>query len=199
MDKNLTVIVAHDYQCPWSYLSLFQAQQLKKEFPQLTFDWRGYELVPNGKDDLAVRPQPSERFKALSKLDSLPMPLHWPGIITAHAPLEGAEYVKENKPEAFDQYNEAVYRLFWEEGKDISDLKILETIARNVGLDADDFLQAIAAKKYAEKIIPFREAAYADGITHVTAFRFRGEQCAEASYATIKEMAERFIAWYETK
>jgi predicted DsbA family dithiol-disulfide isomerase len=197
MSKDLTVIVAHDYQCPWSYLSLFQAQKLKKDFPQLTLDWRGYELVPNGKDDLAERPQPSERFKTLSKLDGLPMPLHWPEVITAHAPLEGAEYVKENKLEAFDQYNEAVYRAFWEEGKDISDLKILETIAKNIGLDTNDFLQSIAAKKYAGKIIPFREAAYADGITHVTAFRFRGEQCAEAPYSTIRDLTQRFIAWYD--
>lgn len=196
MDKKLTVVIAHDYQCPWSYSSLFQAQRLKKDFPQLTLDWRGYELVPNGKDDLAERPQPSDRFKALSKVGNLPLPLHWPEIITAHAPLEGAEYVKENKPEVFDQYNEAVYRLFWEENKDISDPKILETIANNIGLDTNDFLQAVATKKYAKKIIPFREAAYADSITHVTTFRFLGEQCAEAPYDTIHEMAKRYIAWY---
>ena len=196
MGEGLRVIVAHDYQCPWCYLSLFQAQRLKKEFPQLTFDWRGYELLPGGQNDIAERPQPSERFIALAKLDNLPLPPAWPAIINAHAPLEGAEYVKENSPELFDRYNEIVYQAFWERNEDISDPKILENIARDIGLDSYDFLQAIIEKRYSKKIIPFKEAAYADGITHITTFRFLGEQCAEAPYATISDIARRYVAWY---
>lgn len=195
--KDLTVTVAHDYQCPWSWLSLFQAKRLKQEFPQINLDWRGYELVPNGIADLAERPQSSERFRALAKLDNLPLPPKWPAIIISHTALEGAEYVKDKSPELFDQYNETVYRAFWERDEDISNLKVLEEIAKDIGINTVKFLQAVNARQYAGKIIPFREAANADGITHITAFRFLGEQCAEAPYATISEMAKRFVTWYD--
>ncbi len=42
-----------------------------------------------------------------------------------HAPLEGAEWVKDKFPASFDAYNEAVYRAFWERSDDISNLDIL--------------------------------------------------------------------------
>lgn len=153
--------------------------------------------MPNGVADLAERPQSSERFKALAKLDNIPLPPKWPAIIISHNALEGAEYVKEKSPELFDQYNETVYRAFWERDEDISDLKVLKVIAEGIGLNTVDFLQVIIARQYAAQIIPFREAANADGITHITAFRFLGEQCAEAPYATISEMTKRFVTWYD--
>lgn len=192
-----SVIIAHDYQCPWCYLAFFQFERLKKEFPRLVFEWKGYELLPQARtEDKVIRPQPSERFKELAAIDDLPTPTAWPVVTNSHAALEGAEFVKKNRPELFSEYNESIYRAFWEEGKDISNHNTLAVIAEQVGIKKEDFLQAVSEKKYAKNIIPFKEAAYASGITHVTTFRFLGEQCAEATYSTISEMAKRHLAWY---
>jgi len=197
MNERLKVIIAHDYQCPWCYLAFFQYQRLKEEFPDLSFEWRGFELLPEIKtEDQTVRPEPSKRFKALVTIDKLPMPKAWPVVTNSHLALEAAEFVKENNPEQFDQYNEAVYRAFWQEGQDISDHQLLAALAKKAAIKTENLLAAITSKKYAQKIIPFKEAAYAKGVTHVTTFRFLGEQCAEASYQTISEMAKRQIAWY---
>ena len=103
--------------------------------------------------------------------------------------------MKENNPDLFDTYNEIIYRAFWDEEKDISDLGVLAALVEKMDINKDNFLQAITDKKYANQITPFKNAAYADGITHLTTFRYLGEQCSEAPYATINEMAIRYITW----
>jgi predicted DsbA family dithiol-disulfide isomerase len=193
MENGPVVVVAHDYQCPWCYLSLFQAKRLQKEFPTLKFDWQGYELLPDATTQSGERPHPSDRMKDLAAADGIPLSTAWPRITNSHNALEGAEYFKENHPELFDQYNETVYRTFWEEGRDISDSSVLSEIVAKLGVNSEDFIKGATAKKYSSKIFPFKESAYERGITRVTTFRFSGEQCAEAPYSTIKDMARRYV------
>lgn len=202
-----TVVIAHDYLCPWCWIGLFQAQRLKEEFPQIKQDWRGFELLPvelGPLPDYKPRPRdlskPPSRLDILAELDGIPIPRDRTiGLIRTHDALQGAEYAKERAPELFDAYNEAVYRAFWERSEDISDLDVLGEIVKNVGIDRDDFLDRIRAKEYSMRIVGFDDDAYAEDITHVPTFMFRGERCAEAPYSVVRGMAERFLAWYNKK
>jgi len=201
---NDTVIIAHDYLCPWCWIGLFQAKRLAEEFPQIKQDWRGFELLPEALGPLPdYKPKPKDpndppsRLDLLAELDGIPIPQNRTiGIVRTHDALQGAEYAKEIAPDKFDAYNEGVYRAFWERSEDISDHAILGGIAEAAGLDQEDFLTAIKAKKYSSKIVPYDDEAYANDITHVPTFVWRGERCAEAPYQTIQEMAARFEAWY---
>ena len=186
---------------------IFPRETAAEEFPQITQDWRGYELLPEELGPLPdFKPQPRDptkppsRFEAFAEAEGHPVPEgRTIGVIRTHNALEGAEFVKEHAPDCFPRYNEAVYRAFWERSEDISDLNTLGSIAHNAGLERAAFVEAVAAKKYHSKIVRFDDDAYADDITHVPTFQFRGERCAEAPYATIREMAERFLIWYEKK
>ena len=201
-----TVVIAHDYLCPWCWIGFFQAQRLKDEFPQLKQDWRGFELLPESLGPLPeFKPQPPEpdaaptRFHILLAHEGLSLPEpRTIGIVRTHDALQGAEYFKERLPKRFDDYNEGVYRAFWERSEDISDYAILRRIAENAGADSDDFVAALAKKAYSGKIVAFDDDAYALDVTHVPTFLFRGERCAEAPYETIRGLAERFTAWYMT-
>lgn len=201
----MKVTICHDYLCPWCWVGFFHARRLREDFPQITLDWRGYELLPEELGPLPdYKPQPRDpgqppsRFEAFAEAEGHPVPAgRTIGVVRTHAALEGAEFVKEQAPDCFDRYNEAVYRAFWERSEDISDLDVLGAIARNAGLDQAAFLDAVRAKKYHAQIVRFDEDAYADDITHVPTFQFRGERCAEAPYATIRELAERFLVWYD--
>jgi predicted DsbA family dithiol-disulfide isomerase len=200
-----TVIIAHDFLCPWCWIGFFQARRLREEFPHIKQDWRGYELLPESLGpipDYTPKPRnpddPPSRLDVLAKLDGIPIPEgRTIGIVRTHDALQGAEYVKDKAPDLFDTYNEAVYRAFWERSEDISDHGVLGQLASNAGLPGDDFLSAIKAGAYSAKVVPFDDGAYADDVTHVPTFIFRGERCAEASYATIQGLAQRFIAWYD--
>ena len=204
--KELIVSVAHDYLCPWCWVGFFQAQKLQQEFPQIRLDWVGYELLPEELGplpDYKPRPRnpqrPPDRFETFAAAEGVPLHDRTIGVIRTHSALEGAEYVKDKAPDRFDPYNEAVYRAYWERSEDISDLDVLGAIAENAGLDRADFLAAVSAKAYYDKIVRFDDDAYARDVTHVPTFIFRGERCAEAPYATIRDLAQRFLIWYDKK
>ncbi len=202
---DLKVTIAHDYLCPWCWVGFFQAQKLREEFPQIKQIWQGYELLP---EELGPLPEfnphpkdpdaPPSRFELFSLAENAPVPEgRTIGIIRTHNALEGAAYVQDKAPELFDAYNEAVYRAFWERSEDISDLNVLGKLAEGAGLNEAVFLAAISGKEYYSEIVRFDDDAYAADITHVPTFLFRGERCAEAPYATIKELAGRYLIWYD--
>jgi predicted DsbA family dithiol-disulfide isomerase len=200
---KLIVTVAHDYICPWCWAGLFHANRLKEEFPDLQLNWIGYELLPEELGPLPDYPakpwDPETRFVKFANTENIPLPERKIGLVRSHAALEGAEYFKDKAPDKFDLYNSGVYRAYWELGEDISDVSVLKAIAVQGGADGEDFADAVSKKVYKEKIVRFDEDAYAKDVTHVPTFIFRGERCAEAPYATIRDLAQRNIIWYGPK
>ena len=204
-NRGMKVTICHDYLCPWCWVGFFQAKRLKREFPQIRQIWRGYELLPEELGPLPdFKPQPKEegippsRFELFSQAEGYPVPEDRTiGIVRTHNALEGAAYVQDKAPEKFDTYNEAVYRAFWERSEDISNLDVLSRLAAGAGLDQMEFLAAVSSKAYYDEIVRFDDDAYAADVTHVPTFLFRGERCAEAPYATIRELAERYLIWYD--
>ena len=203
-DNPLSVTIAHDYLCPWCWVGFFQAKRLREEFPQIRQVWRGFELLPEELGPLPdYKPQPPDpdappsRFDAFSRAEGAAVPEgRTIGIIRTHYALEGAAYAQDREPDRFDAYNEAVYRAFWEQSEDVSDLDVLGRLAEGAGLDKIEFLSAVSSKAYYDEITRFDDDAYAADVTHVPTFLFRGERCAEAPYSTIRELAERYLVWY---
>lgn len=199
----LHVTIAHDYLCPWCWVGFFQAKRLKEEFPQIQQVWQGYELLPEELGPLPTHdPHPKDpdaplsRFDLFSQAEGAPVPEgRTIGIIRTHDALEGAAYVQDKEPEKFDAYNEAVYRAFWEQSEDISDLNVLGRLALESGLDQAAFLGDVASKAYSSAIVRFDDDAYAADVTHVPTFIFRGERCAEAPYTTVQDLAKRYLIW----
>ena len=204
-DKQLSVTIAHDYLCPWCWVGFFQAKKLREEFPQIRQIWRGFELLPEELGPLPdYKPQPPDpdappsRFETFSRSEGAVVPAgRTIGIVRTHHALEGAAYAQDVEPARFDAYNEAVYRAFWEHSEDISDLDVLGRLAEGAGLDKIEFLTAVSSKAYYDEIVRFDDDAYAADVTHVPTFLFRGERCAEAPYATVRELAERYLIWYD--
>jgi len=204
-NEDLKVTIGHDYLCPWCWVGFFQAKRLKEEFPQIAQVWRGFELLPEELGPLPEFPHPPKgedappsRFELFSQSEGHPVPAGRSiGVVRTHFALEGAAYVQDKAPDKFDAYNEAVYRAFWERSEDIRDRAVLGTLAESAGLNAAEFLAAVSSKAYYDEIVRFDDDAYAADIHHVPTFVFQGERCAEAPYATIRELAERYLIWYD--
>lgn len=201
----MKVTICHDYLCPWCWVGFIQARRLREEFPQIAQVWRGFELLPEELGPLPdYTPQPPNpdappsRFDLFSQAEGAPVPEgRTIGVVRTHNALEGAAYAQDKEPERFDAYNEAVYRAFWERSEDISDLDVLGRLAARAGLDQTAFLQAVSSKAYYHEIVRFDDDAYAADVTHVPTFLFRGERCAEAPYTTIRDLAQRYLIWYD--
>lgn len=64
--------------------------------------------------------------------------------------FQGLEYAKDHR--TGDAYNDAVFRAFFQQSRDIGDIDVLTEIATDVGLDADEFRQALARQTHRDRV-----------------------------------------------
>ncbi len=92
-----------------------------------------------------------------------------PNIVPNTRPaLEAGEYAKERFK--FDQFHLAVFKTYWEEGKNIGLRSVLHDIAKECGLDGDELVSCLVEGRYAARIDNQNEEARASGITGIPAY-----------------------------
>jgi predicted DsbA family dithiol-disulfide isomerase len=72
--------------------------------------------------------------------------------------FQGLEFAKDHG--RGDEYNDAVFRAFFQESRDIGSLEMLADIARQVGLDAEEFRRALEQGMYRDRVQKLLQAAY---------------------------------------
>ncbi|HBY98791.1 MAG TPA: hypothetical protein DEP84_33405 [Chloroflexi bacterium] len=150
--------------------------QVTQERP-IEIEWKAFELRPAGSPppDPAYRARVEEHWPrtiAMGRQYGVEMRTHRFGIDTRPA-HEGAKFAEaQGTSEQVKAYHDAVFRAYFEEDQDIGDLDVLTAIARQVGLDAEAFRQALDAGSYREVVLAEERFAYRAGISGVPAFIF---------------------------
>lgn len=191
--------VAHDYICPWCWVGRRQAKRLRADFPTLTFDWKGYELLPEGLPYTPKPPEPNadkkprvpSRFDLILAADELILPKRTNELSNSRLALEGAEFAAENGKA--EEYHDAVYHAYWEEDRDISDRAVLTEIAGAVGLDIGEFNTALERRTYRDRVVEYDEPAYAAGVYNVPTWMFPNEWVAEQPYSVLVKLTAEFM------
>ena len=81
-------------------------------------------------------------------------PAQW---IDSSAALEGAEVARDAG--AFRKYHDTIFQAAFEEGIDIGDLRVLDSIARKSGIDSARFRSALQTHQMAPRIEEYRREA----------------------------------------
>jgi predicted DsbA family dithiol-disulfide isomerase len=68
------------------------------------------------------------------------------------------------------EYNQAVFRAFFEDGEDIEKVEVLTRLASRVGLDGESLLEALEKKAYLPAVLADESEAEELGIHGVPAF-----------------------------
>jgi len=102
----------------------------------------------------------AERLNIRIKLPSLQ-----PRSRRAH---EAAHWAKHQG--TFSEYNEALFRAFFERGEDISNVDVLSRLASDLGLDGNSLQQALDKDEYLESVLADEREAKKLGISGVPAF-----------------------------
>ena len=84
-------------------------------------------------------------------------------LSNSHRALEFAEFARDR--EKFDCVHDALFRVYFEEARDIGDLDVLADIARECGLDPEEFRFETLLGRYAALIDQTTEAARSKGVT----------------------------------
>jgi 2-hydroxychromene-2-carboxylate isomerase len=89
-------------------------------------------------------------------------------------PLMRGSFVAAERNETI-RYVDSVFDAIYVEGRDLSDLKLVEETLRDAGLDADAYLQGIAREDIKQKLLHNTEQAVARRVFGVPTFFVNGE------------------------
>ena len=145
-------------------------------------DWVPFELHPEIpaegrlRDEVlppAYRARAEEGVNRLAAQVGLQLRLH-DRLINSRPALQAAEYAREQG--RFEQMHHELFRAYWDEGRDISDLAVLREVALRAGVDAAPMEAAVTANRFGDYLDAQRAEAkelMIDGIpAHVIADRY---------------------------
>jgi predicted DsbA family dithiol-disulfide isomerase len=100
-------------------------------------------------------------------------------------------YVKETRPEKWEDFDEAVLDALWVEERDIGDAGVLADIAESVGLDAEEVREAVENDELRRRLSEMFLQAQEDGIAGVPTFVYGRDFCRGA---VPPEQLERLVS-----
>ena len=114
----------------------------------------------------------------------------------SHKSLLLAEAVKEEGREIFETLNEALFRAYFTEGRNIGDPQVLREVAQSAGVPTGRIRQAGSDAAYEERLALDREAAEQIGITGIPTFIVDGRWIIEGAVPVemLREVAHKIAA-----
>lgn len=150
---TLPLRIIFDFSCPYCYIAWGYVQKLK-ETVDLAVDWVGWEIHPDLPKDGRMIQDVVPGFalsERVEKLNGLGKPA---GIVPGNKlfvpntrlALQGLEFARDNGK--MQEWVAEVYKTSYVLDKNIGDIQVLIDIARQIGLDAAAFEQAVASECY---------------------------------------------------
>jgi predicted DsbA family dithiol-disulfide isomerase len=171
-EPALRIAVWSDYVCPFCYLELPELERLREAYDgKIALDWRAYELRPEPAPTLDPDGEYLHRVWTQSvypMAEERGMTLRLPPVQPrSRKAFEAAEYARTIGQ--FDAMHRALFRAFFEEGRDIGEVAVLRDIGRGVGLDEAALAEALQSGRFTAKVIEDQDLARRFGLRGVPA------------------------------
>ena len=179
---SFKLVMFSDFICPFCYIGFETVRKLKPEFG-LEIDWHGFQIHPEWPADgmpasdyrrgmdLEARRALWTNIQTMAERTGFTMK---PPEVLANSrlALEAAEFAKEyGKGEEFE---ERVYRAYFNEDLDIGRAGVIGDLATEVGIDRNQLNAAIESKRYSLRLKNNALIAHQKGVDGVPTF-FIGE------------------------
>lgn len=179
--KKPKAVVYSDYICPFCFIGEDRASRLEREFG-IDVEWKGFEIHPETPkegctiDKIGLTEDYIEvaRSSVLKLAEGSGLKIKFPKIVSnSRLAMEISEFAKEHGK--FKEFNTAVFRGYWKDGKDIGDKEFLFDIAERCGLDIEKVKEYLRLGKGRMRLDKYLEEVKGLGITGVPTFLI-GEQ-----------------------
>lgn len=152
----LRLVGYSDYICPFCYLGGVMMNETLQAY-DATLEWRGFEIHPEVPEDGVPMEQLDPRILnglkqsvgVIAGRHGIPMQLP-SRLPNSRRALLAAEYARE--ADHAGAYHDALFRAYFTEDRDIGRVAVLQEIAGEVGLDAEDLGRAVT-DRVAEPIL----------------------------------------------
>ncbi|WP_018480116.1 DsbA family oxidoreductase [Pontibacter roseus] len=151
----LQIKVYSDYVCPYCFLG---EQVLEKALAgmeeQVQVEWMPFELRPEPTPTLKPEEdylQTTWKQSVYPMAEQLGIAIVLPKVSPqpyTHLSFEGYQFAKEQGKGA--AYTHRMFTAFFQEEQDIGDVEVLTRLAEEVGLEGEDFRQALQTRRYKE-------------------------------------------------
>lgn len=184
-DPDADVVVYSDYVCPFCHLGLQafrEAQEAAGVDPEVRwepFDLRGVQRREDGTLDESVETGKDEAYferarrnvqRLRERLGVDMVPLEEVEGVDSWNAMQAALSVRDEHPDAFEAFDEGLFRALWEEGRDIGDPDVLAEVADEVGLDGEAVAEAATDPDAGEELREALEASRSRGVRAVPTF-----------------------------
>jgi predicted DsbA family dithiol-disulfide isomerase len=185
-EDTATVTVYSDYVCPFCYIGKESLNRYREETErEVRVDWHPFDLRaqkrrPSGEIDHSVEDGKDEAYyeQARKNVEKLKEKYDIEMIEFDKVPEEvdsldaqiASFYIKEEHPENWEAFDEAVFEALWVDGRDIGDARVLAEIAEDVGLEGDEVLGAVEDENLRERLSETFLEAQENGIAGVPTF-----------------------------
>jgi predicted DsbA family dithiol-disulfide isomerase len=206
-DTRITLDIWSDYVCPFCYLELPAVTRVQQAFgPRLDVVWHAFELRP---DPVPTLDPDGEYLHTVWNRSVYPMAQRLgmqiklpPVQPRSRKAFEAVAFARDAGH--FDAMHLALFRGFFEQGRDIGDSAELLSLATQSGLDGDALQAALDDGRYTQQVLQDERRAQALGITGVplllvrtagapweTAVPLQGAVPYDHLHATVQDVAQR--------
>lgn len=168
--KRARITVFSDYVCPFCYLEEPDLAAVREAYGEaVEVDYRAYELRPYPVPTL----DPDGEYlhsvwnaAVYPIARTLDMTLRLPPVQPrSRRALEAAEHAREE--ERFQEMHDALFRAFFQDGRDLDDLETLLDVGEEAGLERGALRRALGEGRYTEKVVADEELAKRLGVASV--------------------------------
>ncbi|PLR85335.1 DsbA family oxidoreductase [Bacillus sp. V33-4] len=170
----LKIKVYSDYVCPFCFLAEKPLEEAING-KDVEVEWMPYELRRYPNETLLPEGdylRNTWKQSVYPMAERLGIPIVLPKVSPqpyTHLAFEGFQYAKEHRKG--NEYNDRMLRAFFQEEQDIGNIDILTKLAGEVGLDENEYRQALETRKYKEQHQKALQHAYTEAnITAVPTF-----------------------------
>jgi predicted DsbA family dithiol-disulfide isomerase len=160
---SLKIKIYSDYVCPFCFLGEQPLKEAIKD-KDVEIEWMPFELRPYPNETL--RPegdylQNTWKQSVYPMAEQMGVHIVLPNVSPqpyTHLAFEGYQYAKEKGKG--NEYNDRMFRAFFQEEQDIGDIDVLTKLAGEIGLDEKEYREALETRKYKEAHKKALEHAY---------------------------------------
>lgn len=188
------VTVWSDYLCPWCYLNQSRVERLQNHHG-IEVRWMPFELHPGiGPEGRPISAKRFAKFVELADIEGVDFALPDRIMPTRRAHLLAC-FVQATAAESFGDVHRQLFRAVWVEGRDVSDLEVLRTIAQGCGVDGDEAVRSVVDETHVDLLVAARDEGLENSVVAVPAtlfpngFLLPGFQ----DVAVIDRIAERMV------